>query len=139
MPYGREHGHPTAEEAAAQLALADRTVEPSAEDRRVYAVGTLAAGIYLPIVILTVEVTYGRFWMIRAVLAVVAMGGALAYWEFRAGRVITRRARRLRGWGMSLCVGTAFLLVGLGAPPAFVLLGSVPCALIAALMVRRLG
>jgi hypothetical protein len=137
--YGPEHGHPTADEAAAQLALAQRSIVASPRDLRVHAAATVGGGALLALVFLAVDADYPTHFVIPTVLLLAALSGALQFWEFRAGRVVPRDARRVRGWGTWFTVASTVLLSSFTRLPAAVVLvlAVVPCVLAAGVTILR--
>jgi|EndMetStandDraft_8_1072994.scaffolds.fasta_scaffold10962_4 hypothetical protein len=131
--YGPEP--PTADEAAEQLAKARRPLVAEPTDVRVYALATLAGGWLVSLVVVCTALSVdNQLWLI-ADGALIAAAGGVAFWEFRAGRVVTRRAKRLRSFGMGLTGGLGVLAASSGLPlTAAFTIAALPCAAAAVLM-----
>jgi hypothetical protein len=131
--YGPEP--PTATEAADRLAQARRPLLAEPTDVRVYALATLAGGCLVSLAVVCTALSFdSELWLI-AVGALIAATGAVSFWEFRAGRVVTHRAKRLRSVGMGLTGGLGVLAASSGLPlPVIFAIGALPCAAVAGLM-----
>ena len=132
--YGPEPGHPTAEEAAAHLTQARRPLLPEPTDVWVYALATLAGGLAVGLAVAFTALSFdSKLWLIGVGAAFAAVGGIM-FWEFRAGRVVTRAAKRLRSNGLGLAGGLAALSPWWDLPPpAIFALVAAPVAAAAAL------